>query len=343
MMFSPKDLLGYKEFYFYSSKHSQIPRLPGQYFLYFLSTGHFYIGSTSNLCKRIARHKADLINNRHHNKKLQKVYNNTDAPIYFYYKQFSTKEESLKIEQEKLNTYYHTGLCCNITIIARNESKPKFTNERKKQISVTSKLVWQRPGQREKVSIAIKESHSNPEVIAKISQASKERWNNPKYRSLMIDVANRNFQSEKHRQQASVISTKLWNDPEHRQNRLDAMRAAQAVPELKAKRSDNAKQFWADPEHRSKRIESLRKIGSSPEFKAKMKAINSARFQDPVYREKIKQAKQRNCKKITIDGITYDSFTKAAQSLNLNQDTLRYKLKTGKLHRTDVEPMFNIQ
>ena len=331
MMFSPKDLLGYKEFYFYSSKHSQIPRLPGQYFIYFLSTGHFYIGSTSNLCKRIARHKADLINNKHRNKKLQKIYNTTDAPVYFYYKDFSTKEESLRIEQDNLDKYYCSGLCCNITTIARNETKPEFTDARKKQISITSKLMWQRPGQKEKVSLAIKQSHSNPEVIAKIRQASKERWKNPQYRSLMIKVAKKNFNNDNHRQRASDITSKLWQDESHRQQRISAMKLAQKMPGVKEQKSKVSKNSWADPVKRANRIDGLKKIGSSLEFKAKMKAINSARFNDPAYREKMRLLRQKNCKPISINGVIYNSFTEASQKLNLNPDTLRYKLKTGKI------------
>lgn len=53
------------------------------YKLELVKSGHFYIGSTDNLDKRINRHALDLANDRHHNIKFQAVYNKYGGKLIF--------------------------------------------------------------------------------------------------------------------------------------------------------------------------------------------------------------------------------------------------------------------
>jgi len=58
----------------------------------------FYIGSACNLYQRLHQHKSNLINNKHHNKYLQNVFNKYKI-VNFEIISICPKEYLLKVEQ----------------------------------------------------------------------------------------------------------------------------------------------------------------------------------------------------------------------------------------------------
>ena len=71
------------------------------YFIY-LSTGHFYIGSTGQFDKRINNHFNQLRSGTHYNLNLQKAWNKTNGSFMVSSIQTSSRDEAYQLEQESI-------------------------------------------------------------------------------------------------------------------------------------------------------------------------------------------------------------------------------------------------
>tara|TARA_B110001450_G_scaffold230153_2_gene231222 strand:- start:6395 stop:8065 length:1671 start_codon:yes stop_codon:yes gene_type:complete len=154
--------------------------------------------------------------------------------------------------------------------------------------SKASKAVHARPGQRQKMSVAIQDAftrqgrtfidarnakiratHSRPEVRAKMSAISKAANARP---------------GVKERRLASLKATNA--QPEVKERRSVAAKATMARSEVKEKHSASLKAAHARPEVRDKRIASLKITYGRPEMRAKMSAISKAANARPEVRER---------------------------------------------------------
>ena len=78
--------------------------------------GHYYIGSSSNLHKRITRHFKDLVNNKHHTRWFQRIYNAHPSWVWtveLLQEVVLANDWLLLIEQEYLDVHYNTIKCMN--------------------------------------------------------------------------------------------------------------------------------------------------------------------------------------------------------------------------------------
>lgn len=91
----------------------------GYYRLTHRPTGKFYVGSSGDLDRRMWRHRTELSSGTHPNRNLQDVYTNwDDFEISITYT--TTLEEARHEEQQLINRFVGTPLCCNVSISSVN-------------------------------------------------------------------------------------------------------------------------------------------------------------------------------------------------------------------------------
>ena len=91
----------------------------GTYIITHIKSNKYYIGGSLNIEKRIKTHKRLLIKNNHHNKFLQKLFNESNNINDFKFKiinicQSNDRNNIQNLEQILLNKYYNDDLCLNI-------------------------------------------------------------------------------------------------------------------------------------------------------------------------------------------------------------------------------------
>lgn len=101
-----------------SSISSIYPNSPAVYTI-ILPTGHFYIGSTVCLSKRLRDHRGYLDAGRHQNFKMQRLYTNwNDITVHFTC--FDDREDAYDQEQYLIDRHYDDEFCINISTDARS-------------------------------------------------------------------------------------------------------------------------------------------------------------------------------------------------------------------------------
>lgn len=85
----------------------------GVYILFDKKSGYFYIGSSENMSKRVQRHFRDLKSRKHHNSRLQKIF---DAGSDFLpiYQTVEEREDAYYIEQTIIDANKNNPLMVNI-------------------------------------------------------------------------------------------------------------------------------------------------------------------------------------------------------------------------------------
>lgn len=78
----------------------------------------YYIGISKNIKKRLLKHQSDLLGIKHHNKLLQKMYNEgyvyDDKPKLF---EFNNRADSIKKEHELILKFRKQKKCLNLETI----------------------------------------------------------------------------------------------------------------------------------------------------------------------------------------------------------------------------------
>lgn len=102
--------------------------MPGCYRLTNNATGHFYIGSTASFKDRLKHHRIALTGERHRNKKFQTVFVGWDH-ITIEIFDTDTIEEARILEQQMLDQFIGTPLCCNQATSTTDPTKGVITPE----------------------------------------------------------------------------------------------------------------------------------------------------------------------------------------------------------------------
>jgi hypothetical protein len=137
--------------------------------------------------------------------------------------------------------------------------------------------------------------------------------------------------SEEQKEAASRQVSELWKDPEYRQRMSDAAKRWAADPENRKKLRQRAKEAATDPEFIEKQRENANKQWSDPDARKKLSDAIRARYTDPEFRrtmhDRLKKARGR---KISIDGVTYDTVTDASNAIGMSDAGIYYRIKMGK-------------
>lgn len=84
-----------------------------------LNSGHYYIGSTKSLARRLRDHRSYLEGGKHQNFRLQRWYETWDS-IRIAYTAYNTVEEALEEEQRLIDRHYDDPYCCNLATDSRS-------------------------------------------------------------------------------------------------------------------------------------------------------------------------------------------------------------------------------
>lgn len=84
-----------------------------------LTSGHYYIGSTNNLAKRLRDHRSYLERGEHQNFRLQRWYE-TWQSIKIAYTTHDTVDEAREEEQRLIDRHYNDSFCCNLATDSRS-------------------------------------------------------------------------------------------------------------------------------------------------------------------------------------------------------------------------------
>ena len=252
--------------------------------------GKIYVGSSKEIESRWQRHIVDLRTGKHHNIKLQRAFcKYGESAFMFEIIEHTSENTLLEREQYYLDTY------CDLYNIG-------------KQATGGDNLT----------------SHPNREdIIRKMSEGSKkaksewteEKW--IKYKMNITGSKNPNYGNRWDSSQRAKMSARR--------------KGSKTDIETKNKISAASKKMWQNDEYRHKEAE--RRKGSGNSFygkhhtitsKEKISSVQKDRFSKMTPAEKKKAIP--NIKKISIDGVVFNSAVDAAKSLNILRSTIWYRL-----------------
>lgn len=150
---------------------------PGVYAIINNFSNKLYIGSSSNINKRLTKHLCTLKNNVHSNRLLQKEFNE-NPNITIITLPLKNKEEAVIIEQEYLDKLKDSNRLLNISSDAKCSGKnwtnrdSIIVNETKRKISEKLKNREFSAETRNKISEALKGKKLSEETKEKIRQAN---------------------------------------------------------------------------------------------------------------------------------------------------------------------------
>lgn len=167
------------------------------YVLRHKKTGKVYVGSAINIYKRIINHKSDLLQQKHANKNMQTLFQESpyfEIGVYIvpdYYSEEEKREHAYNIEQYLLNYYAKQGNLINIATDARkNNLGRKHTDEVKARISALNTGRFPSEETRAKLRASMNDPVRKAKMIALntgkiVSEETKEKLkihsNRPEY------------------------------------------------------------------------------------------------------------------------------------------------------------------
>lgn len=244
---------------------SQYPSDPAVYTFIF-PTGHFYIGSTICLSKRLRDHRGYLEAGKHQNFKMQKLYDIWDE-IKIHFSCCDDREEAYDKEQSLLDRHHGDEYCLNISTDARS-------------------LWGNGRGRPKEVSLRIANAQKGKEVSDEFREQCRQRMlgNVPSAlsrRRCSETLKGRVF-SDDHR---AKISASLIGKPRHKTREAEAKRQATLLAMGGIKHTDESRRKIA--EHNQVQVEVDGVI--YPSMSHACEALNikattmSARIKNPNY------------------------------------------------------------
>lgn len=175
---------------------------PAAYALLHESTNSIYIGSTSNLYRRLSNHKTDLRRGVHKNDNLQQAFN-CDERFSLSFVKTDDHAAALKIEQQALDVLMSDGRLLNISPDAVFANKGvKLDDERKEQIR--QRTIQQ---------------FSTEEARNRHREISLNQWADPAYRARFNEGSSKVDMAAKAEKIAATVKS-MWDDPDYRAHQV---------------------------------------------------------------------------------------------------------------------------
>lgn len=207
---------------------SNLKRVCGIYKISNVQNGHFYIGSSSNIGKRITQHLTDLRKNKHHSPYLQRAWNKYKEDNF----EFSLVEECdssdlLVREQYYLDTLlpsYNVSMDAISPMKGRTHS-PKtlekiriklhsmFTKDQLSERARHANRYAQLPEARENSRKSVKKSFT-PERLSKMKKIQSDLWKDDKHRAMMSE--SHKHYTDEIRKKLSDAQKNLWSNPDNK-------------------------------------------------------------------------------------------------------------------------------
>lgn len=214
-----------------------------------LRNGSAYIGSSRRVDRRLACHVKSLACGRHHNRRLQNLFNK--------YGMNAIESVSMLCFPSADSLAAHEQYCID--------------NARSTLVNVAKK------------AIVPPSSYVADDVRLKMSELRKLAWQDPQYRSHVMSSLRR----QAVRERSSAASRAMWQDKELRAKTIESFRRAQSTPDARTLHSRTATKLWerwkreGDPhkthEFRSNQGSLMRARWNDPEWRAKWQAARWGR------------------------------------------------------------------
>lgn len=138
-----------------------------------------------------------------------------------------------------------------------------------------------------------------------------------------------------HSEEFKQIMKKKWEDPELKDKRRKNIVNAMKDPGVREISRQGALHQWRNSEYKEQQLQLLNKLNKDPKIKEKRKQDQIKRMENPVNRELSRQAAIKqwndpemrkkmstvNCKKVTINGVTYNSVKEAINLTGISEKT----------------------
>lgn len=253
---------------------------PVVYILSLTRTNVFYIGSTSNIDRRMSQHLELLIKNNHKNKKLQEAWN-VDNDFLINTFEFEDRESAYKFEEQMIKNVDKTprrDLMCNISL------SYKFGD-----------VLTRHP---DRLNIINQRINSQKEYNSKLSPEQKAvRFSKP-------GVLNGMY------------------------GRTHTLEVKKKLSEMMKGHSFN-KGIKLKPEHVAK-ISARQKLrtGEKNSFFGKHHSDETKQ----ILRNRFLGVKPTNCRKISADGLEFQSCADASRYFKISQGLVTHRIKSNKYH-----------
>ena len=268
----------------------------GAYLIVNPTTNETYVGSTNDLCLRKRQHETSLNNNKHHNKNLQKAFNN-GATLEFVGTPMDNRDIAYDYEQSIIDEYHASGLLYNRTLNARDG----YTG-----IPVSDET-------REKLRQSHLGKKPSPESIEKIRLANTGKKRSPEFSQKMSDL----HKGKKLSPQA-IENIRLGQlnkvIPEKEKDRLRTLRLGSTnTPETNLKVSIFQKN----------RIRSEEEIS-----RLKQMNIGKKLTAEQSFERKNNPNLLMNARKVSIENNCFISINEAARFYNISRNTVIFRIES---------------
>lgn len=205
--------------------------------------GRCYVGSSSNIKKRLQEHRRLLTAGRHHCRYLQRAWSKTGSTGFEFFTLLVCSPENLLFyEQRALD---RTPNKYNVALDAQaNMRGRKHSRETRAKIAEYRRGRTASPEQKARQSSAMKVLWSSPDIRARRIQAHSAKLSSPEVRAKIAAGTKAALSSPEARANKAADMRRRWADPETRRHLSDAIKASLGKPEIKAKRSAAATASW---------------------------------------------------------------------------------------------------
>jgi len=211
----------------------------GIYEIVCVPTGKFYLGSSSNLCRRKQEHWRSLRAGKHASPYLQRAWSKYgEGSFVFSVVEVAPELRLLWAEQYWLD---FTG-CCNPEVgfnTATSAVSPmkgrKLSTEGRARASAAKFKMWEDPARRKRMAAV-----------------QRGLWKDPEYRAHMLVARQAASEDPSTLKKLSAAQLRLWGTVAHREKMSASREAMWKDPAYKAKMSEARKEMWKDPAHRAK-------------------------------------------------------------------------------------------
>ena len=217
----------------------------GVYLIQNIVSAEFYVGATVNIRRRWSEHISTLKLEKHANRRLQSSWKKYGAQSFRFYKIIDCdKAELLRFEQFYINQLKPEY---NILQIAGSSLGAKASDETRKKMSETRKLVAQSPEWRKKVSEGTKKGFSkNPDAIQKIKAAREKNIQDPEWHRKVSEGSKKAYLDPEVYKRKCEVNKKNAQNLESRRKMSEARKGKKPSIDHYQKQIEGIKRYWAE-------------------------------------------------------------------------------------------------
>lgn len=303
-------------------------KVPGAYIIVDKNTNNTYVGSTGDLIIRKGKHEALLNNNQHHNRNLQKAFNE-GADLEFTGVDLPDRETAYDFEQEFIDEFLVSNKLFNIAVNARDGATglpiTEETREKMRQAQLGKKRSPESIAKAVLKNTGLKRSDEFREKMSKIRTGMK-----PSEETIqkLVDSHLGYIMPQEQKDKISASNKGKIVTEEHRRNLSIALTGKKASAEtIEKMRIASTGRKHSDETKEKNRIASTGRVMSKEEIERSREArTGQKRTEEQIQNLKNSPASLSRAKAVIADGIEYFSIGEAARAHNVVYTTVTSRI-----------------